>query len=239
VAAPITVISQPINNTLPAVVTVPGGVTIAMPANTLAQPITMTISQYPAASAPINTGALQVSFMPSVYLIDSQGQEPQTNMSVTITLPYDPSAIPSGYTANDLTISYYDGTQWVVLTPVLDSVNQTLTVVTNHFSWWAVTVRLRSPQAGAHPVVYPNPARGNQVHLAFPSLTSPTDVQVQIWTLSYRRVQDLTFHQVQPGLDVTLDLLDKSGATLSNGLYYLAVTPSGQGRSTLKLMVTR
>jgi hypothetical protein len=178
--------------------------------------------------------------MPTVYLIDSQGVEPLPGASVTITLPYDPASIPNGYTASDLTISYFDGSAWVTLTPTLDTVNHTLTVVTDHFSWWAVTVKLRTPQPDGTPArIYPNPATGDQVRLSLPSIQSPTDVQVQVFTLSYRKVQDLTFHQVHPGGELVLDLMDKTGKTLSNGFYYLAVTPAGQGRILLKMIVLR
>jgi hypothetical protein len=77
------------------------------------------------------------------------------------------------------------------------------------------------------------------VKLNIPSLGVPTDVKVQVFSESFRKVRDLTYQRVNPGSDITLDLVDKAGTSLSNGFYYLAVTPSGQGRSILKLIVTR
>lgn len=184
-------------------------------------------------------------------MIDTGGVEPQTSSAVTVTLPYNPADIPSPYTAADLTLTYFDGTQWIVLSSTVDTVNHTVTVVTNHFSWWAAALQNLSPTptrtttpppavvpGGTKPVVYPNPAIGPQVKVALP-LTVAGDVKVQIYTLSFRKVTDLVVRNVQPGTAITVDLLDKAGARLSNGLYYLTVTLPDSGRHVLKLLVTR
>jgi hypothetical protein len=47
----------------------------------------------------------------------------------------------------------------------------------------------------------------------------------------------VTFPQVQPGQDRTVELKDKAGVLLSNGFHYLAVTPEGQSRFIVKLIV--
>ena len=220
-----------------------GGVTVSMGANTLSQAVTMTISEYAASSAPISQGALQISFMPDVYFIDTDGVEPQAGTSVTITLPYNPADIPSGDTAADLAISYFNGTSWVTLTATVNTANDTITVVTNHFSWWAATFRQNTPTPlgpiSGPPLAYPNPATGAQVKINIPSLGAPADVKVQIFSESFRMVQDITVPKVQPGAGIVLGLVDKAGIDLSDGLYYLVVTPSGGNRSILKLVVAR
>ena len=218
-----------------------GGVTVAMGANTLSQPATMTITEYAASSAPITQGALQVSFMPNVYLIDAGGLEPQGGASVTIILPYDPASIPSGYTTADLSISYYDDTQWVTLPVTVDTVNHTVTVVTNHFSWWGLVIRVHTPipGGGSSYTIYPNPVTGSQVKVYTPMQKGAGDLKIQILTIASRKVKDLTIPNVQPGTAVTVDLLDQSGVTLANGLYYVATTPAGGFRSIEKLLILR
>jgi metal-sulfur cluster biosynthetic enzyme len=242
VGTPLATGSQVINPSQAATVAM-NGVTVSLPANTLSQTVTMTISEYPASSAPISQGALQISFMPDVYFIDTAGLEPQSGMSVTITLPYNPADIPTGDTAADLSISYFNGTVWVTLAATVDSVSDTLTVVTNHFSWWAVTLRKNTPTpyvaSNRPPLAYPNPAISGQVKIRIPSIWQPTDVKIQVFSASFRAVRDITIPKVQPGMDVVLNLVDKAGINLSNGFYYLVVTPSGGSRSILKLVVTR
>ena len=245
VGTPLIVTSQFINNALPATVAA-GGATISMPANTLSQSVTMTISEYAASSAPINQGALQVSFMPDVYLIDSAGLEPQAGMSVTITLPYNPANIPTGYTAADLTISYFNGTNWVTLTGTVNTVNDTITIITNHFSWWAVVVQQHTPTPtpgisagnGSKPVLYPNPVKDSGPVKIQLNLMANSGVKLQICTTSFRTVRDVTIPQVLAGAYVTLDLVDKANAPLANGLYYVEVT-TNQGKSILKLLILR
>ena len=74
--------------------------------------------------------------------------------------------------------------------------------------------------------------------MTFGAQSEAANVKVQVYTPTYRKVQDIVFPQVQPGTPITLDLLDKWGARLSNGIYYLVVTTS-QGKYTLKLLVLR
>ena len=63
-------------------------------------------------------------------------------------------------------------------------------------------------------------------------------MKLQIYTTAYRKVRDMTLQQVPAGSDVTLDLVDKTNATLGNGLFYVVVT-TNQGKSILKLLIFR
>ena len=75
--------------------------------------------------------------------------------------------------------------------------------------------------------------------VSVPSLTASGDVKVGIYSLSYRKVQDVTFPNVQPGESITLKLLDKAGVHLADGIYYLVVTPPNGHKNVLKLLVLR
>jgi hypothetical protein len=254
VGTPVVLVSQVINPSQAATVVLSGGATISIPANSLTQPVTLTVSQYASGSAPATATAFQISFLPYVYVIDTGGVEPQAGASVTITLPYNPADIPSGYTAADLTITYFDGTNWITLASTLDTVNHILTVVTNHFSWWAAVLVDHSPTptrtftpsatggvtfSGTQPLLYPNPATGNQVNIGLPSLKAAGNVTVRIYTLAFRKAQELVVPNVQPGESITLDLLDKWGARLSNGLYYVEVILPDGTKTILRLLVQR
>lgn len=242
---PILAATQVIVSSQPATITLIDGVVVSMPANTLSQSVTIEVAKYASSSVPVSQGGLQFSFMPDVYLIDTGGLEPQAGMSVTITLPYDPAAIPAGYTASNLAICYFDGSQWVILIPTFaDTVKHTLTVVTNHFSWWSAVILQNTPTPVAtsiprgenHFVIYPNPARGSQTNLFLPGGTWPANLKIQIYSLGFRKVREVELRQVQPETPVTLDLFDKNGVSLANGFYYVMVT-SPQGKFMLKLII--
>jgi ABC-type phosphate transport system substrate-binding protein len=59
---------------------------------------------------------------------------------VSITLRYDPSALPAGYDESKLYVAWYDPTnnQWVKLSSTVDTVNKLITAETNHFSGYAI-----------------------------------------------------------------------------------------------------
>jgi hypothetical protein len=64
------------------------------------------------------------------------------------------------------------------------------------------------------------------------------DVRVEIFTGAFRRVQDRTFYNQPGGVAVTIELKDKWGAPLANGLYYVVVVIDGH-RSIAKLLILR
>jgi hypothetical protein len=76
------------------------------------------------------------------------------------------------------------------------------------------------------PVVYPNPVTSTTANIQMP-LTDPTNVKVQIFTISFREVQTINIPQVM-GNTLAVSLMDKSGMTLGNGLYYFVIHASNQ-----------
>jgi hypothetical protein len=61
---------------------------------------------------------------------------------ITITISYDPSAIPLGKTPNDLYVARFDTPTWEVVTlgEVIDEINATISVQTLDFSRWNVFI---------------------------------------------------------------------------------------------------
>lgn len=87
-------------------------------------------------------------------------------------------------------------------------------------------------------VIYPNPVTGPTVNVLPPAYTGVSTVEVEIFTTAFRKVQEETFPNVPPGLAVTVQLTDKWGTPLANGLYYVMVIVDGH-RSFGKLLVLR
>ena len=74
-----------------------------------------------------------------------------------------------------------------------------------------------------------------QIFLASPAPRA----EIEIFTLAFRKVNEITLSNVQAGLtDLGLPLTDKEGNPLANGLYYVVVTTKS-GRYTGKLLVLR
>jgi hypothetical protein len=69
-----------------------------------------------------------------------------------------------------------------------------------------------------------------------PAYSGSQEVRVEIFTSNFRKVLDETFANVPSGLAVTVELKDRWGRTLANGLYYVRVSVDGK-RSVTKLMV--
>ena len=95
-----------------------------------------------------------------------------------------------------------------------------------------------TPQATI--IVYPNPVTGpGPVTLQFTLVESANRVEVLVFTLAFRKVNEIVLSNVSAGTtDVALPLTDKEGRPLANGIYYvLVITP--QGRSIGKLLVLR
>jgi len=87
-------------------------------------------------------------------------------------------------------------------------------------------------------VLYPNPVSGpGPVHLTLP-ITSVSNVEITIYTMSFRRVDQLDFKDVTPGEVLSLPLTDHWGIPLADGLYYVVVS-AGNKHWILKLLVLR
>jgi hypothetical protein len=91
----------------------------------------------------------------------------------------------------------------------------------------------------AVPVAYPNPVAGGSVriHLLLPS---PSNITVEIFTTSFRKVRETVFSQQPVGVDMVVELVDKSGVALADGLYYISVSTSlSSMRKITKLLILR
>lgn len=97
-----------------------------------------------------------------------------------------------------------------------------------------------SSLSGTKPVIGPNPVTSNQQSVnLWLNLNDGATVKVKIFTIAFREVREQDFHNVPSGQSVlTVDLHDRSGIMLSNGLYYVSVEDSG-ARSLIKLLILR
>lgn len=95
-----------------------------------------------------------------------------------------------------------------------------------------------TPMGNQVVILYPNPAPGPSVNILPPAYTGSQDVRVEILTSNFRKVEDRTFLQVPSGMAVTVELKDRWGSPLADGLYYVVVKVDG-GRFISKLMVLR
>jgi hypothetical protein len=85
-------------------------------------------------------------------------------------------------------------------------------------------------------VIFPNPVTGEFTHIRI-NVKNPTDtVDVKVFTIAFRKVIDAQT-QVPTGV-YQLDLHDKNGTFLANGLYYIVVT-TPQARFVQKLLILR
>ena len=85
-------------------------------------------------------------------------------------------------------------------------------------------------------VVFPNPVTGPTVNVLPPAYTGTADVRIEIFTLGFRKVQDHTYMNIPDGTPVVVQLVDRFGAPLANGLYYVVVTVDGHRSIALYLL---
>ena len=84
-------------------------------------------------------------------------------------------------------------------------------------------------------LLFPNPVTGNEVSLLVP-LRAASNVRVEIFTVSFRKVLDETINNVQPGSPIPLELKSRWGTPFANGVYYLFIEADGR-RFVTKLLV--
>jgi hypothetical protein len=86
------------------------------------------------------------------------------------------------------------------------------------------------------PVVYPNPVTSGTAVIQMP-LANASNIKVKILTVSFREVQTQQTTQLM-GDQLTVQMVDKSGTPLANGLYYFVISSNGI-QWTNKVLVLR
>ncbi len=86
--------------------------------------------------------------------------------------------------------------------------------------------------------IYPNPAQGPTVEILASGYTGLSNVRIEIFSISFRKVRDETFPSIPSGTAVTLTLTGRGGNPLANGIYYVVVTNKA-GRAIGKLLILK
>lgn len=74
------------------------------------------------------------------------------------------------------------------------------------------------------------------VNVLPPAYSGSEDIKIEIFTLAFRKVQDETFFNVPGGTAIPVELKDRWGKPLANGIYYVMVSMDGK-RYVAKLLV--
>jgi hypothetical protein len=89
------------------------------------------------------------------------------------------------------------------------------------------------------PILYPNPSDGTKpVNVLPPAYNGVSDVKVQFFTTTFRKVREIIYAQVTAGKSLSLDMKDEWGVPLASGIYYVVVS-TGSERSVGKLLIIR
>jgi hypothetical protein len=89
-------------------------------------------------------------------------------------------------------------------------------------------------------VIYPNPVKDpGPVTIQISLPVRAVEIGIQIFTSAFRKVNETKLMQVPAGVtDFSLNLADRWGKPLANGLYYVVVTVDGK-RMIGKLVILR
>jgi GH18 family chitinase len=102
---------------------------------------------------------------------------------------------------------------------------------------FTVTNTPTSTPSKGEPVVYPNPVTGPTTGVQIPIQTA-TRVSLKIFTLAFREVRTIDEGIVPVGVSLSVDLSDKQGVPLANGLYYFVIE-AGPSKWVSKVLVLR
>jgi hypothetical protein len=166
---PVQVVTASIPTGVSAVVSTSDGANIQLPIGSFSSPVVLTVQVYASNPAPAPS-VTAFSVLGTTYEIDAGGATLQA--PVTLTFPFNPLSIPMGQTASSLTVAYYNGVSWTALSGVVDTINNTISVQTTHFSIWAVVLK---PQAPGTPSTLPAPA-GKSGFFVIPAVHHGDDI---------------------------------------------------------------
>ncbi len=193
-----------------------------------------------------STGTATPTLSPTLTLSPTSTYSPTNTFTLTFT---STSTLSPTYTSTPTHTFTYTPTLSPTFTPT----------ATHTFTWTFTATQTNSPTLSptftttfsptftssdtpvpqSVPVIYPNPADGTKpVMVRPPYYYGSSNVKVQLFTLGFRKVAEITAKNIPWGTDVPLDLVDRWNKTLANGLYYVLVTTSN-GRTIGKLLLLR
>lgn len=206
--------------------------------------ITPTASRTPTAS-PTSTGSFTPTLTPTASATSTASR------TATLTAPWTPTstptATPTKTSTASATVSFT--TSWTPTPSATSTATSTASATPTAkasdtptpLNTLTPTASITStPPASGGLVVFPNPASGPGPVTLRLTLSNPADqVEIAVYTLAFRRVDNLTLRDVPSGTtDVALPLTDEWGHPLADGLYYI-VARTPQGRFTTRLLVLR
>lgn len=162
--------------------------------------------------------------------------------AVTVTVPYDPSEFPEGFTEDDLMLIRYseEADEWTVLEHTIDTQSQTLSGTTTSFSGFAagelVGVSVEEQLAGKPEQFsldqnYPNPFNPSTViHYTLPEAS---EVRLEVFNLLGQRVSLLVNENVLQG---SHSVAFQAG-NLSSGIYIYRIQAGGFTQTRKMLLV--
>jgi hypothetical protein len=77
--------------------------------------------------------------------------------------------------------------------------------------------------ASNKPIIFPNPSNGQDTVHVFVPLNSVSDIKIEIYTVSFRKIREFTFTNVIPGNTIALGSISDNGNRLASGIYYIEV----------------
>ena len=216
------------------------------PTLTMSNTSTSTSTYTPAnTGTPTNTTTLSLTSTPTSSSTATLTTSRTATYTSTLTATLTASKTPTG-TSTNTHVNTGTPTPTTNLTPILTATftptNSSMPTVTVTPTFTLVPILTVTGTAKATPagnmgvVIYPNPITGPAVNVLPQAYSGVSTLEVEIFTTAFRKVQEVVFPNVPPGVAVTVELTDKWGTPLANGLYYVVVIVDGR-RSFAKLLI--
>jgi hypothetical protein len=210
-----------------------GPITVVIPTNAFLQPTILTLSLptgFPASPAGVVTAAgTGIGFQITA------DQPIQPGSEFTVSVSYRPSDVAGQGTA-DLSLASYDDNRgvWVPLVSDVDTMHQTVTSRTYHFSLYQI-MQVAPSNTVATAKAFPNPLRPAQGQTSMTFADLPAGARIRIYDFLGELVRDLTADE--SGM-ASWDGTNQSGRKAASGIYFVFAQGDG-GHKTLKVAIQR